>query len=399
MLLRLGISLAVLLLAVAVAVPCWVTANRTDLADPKDGDLEIVMSDPALGAAGLDAVRRAAALLEEPGLARQREAIAALTSIEIVDLDEEDAEREIADLHQSLLRIVALSGEAARKAADRGSSAAALEQAMLGMRVGRAFSRGNNGLVGMMFARAYQSAALDDLEAVVRSVKMPAGRASELARDLEELRWTSEDWFRAWAFEYQELKTIFLAVDLPAELRAAASDEPVQMVYGLLPPSYLWQPNRTLSHAAQLYRARQRRSRLSCAPRVATRDRDSFDALTAFGPNSVGKILIGVAKPDLDRYETKRCHLEARIGLVQMLLVAKAHWDAHGRLPRSASALASEGLRGLPLDAFRDAPLRYSADARRAWSLGDDFEPGPPVATDPSDPSEPAISLDFREVL
>jgi hypothetical protein len=394
MLLRIALSLGLFVVVVGVAVPSFVAVNRQDLPVPNDSDLGIA-SDSGAGAAGLEAVRQAAGLLGEPGHERHREAVAALAGVEVIDLAGV-ADDEIPDLHHALHRVLALSGEAARDAAARGSTDAALEEALLGMRLGRAVSRGRGGAVGMMVAASLQGRALGDLESVLREARLSPDHARALAASLEESRWKTEDWFRAWAFEYQELKTALLAVDLEAELRAASQGESLESrAYGWLPAGYLWQPNRTLSETAKIYRERQQRSSRPCAPRAQAGHARRFGIPAAVAPNAVGRILLEVAQPDFERFDSKRCHLETRISLVQALAGAKAHWHEYGMLPRSLTELVPDVLPALPVDAFRDAPLRYSAEARRVWSLGSDFEAGPADALDPADASEPALSLDF----
>jgi hypothetical protein len=396
MLFRVAVSLGLLVAIVAVALPSFVAVNRKDLAAPNDSDLGVAAQDSAAGAAGLEAVRHAAAILGEPGHEQHSEAVAALAGVEVVDLAGVP-EDEIPELHGALHRILALSGEAARSAAAAGRTDAALEDAGLGMRLGRAVSRGRGGVVAMMVAASLQARALGDLESVVRESQLPPDRARSLAVALEESRWKTEDWFRAWAFEYQHLKTTLLAVDLEAELRQASEGEGFEsQAYGWLPSSYLWQPNRTLSETASIYRERQQRSSRACAPRAQVERTPRFGIPAALAPNAVGQVLLEVAQPDFERFDAKRCHLETRIALLQALAGAKAHWHEYGMLPRSLTEVVPDVLPAMPVDAFRDAPLRYSAEARRVWSLGSDFEAGPAdAAADPADASEPALSLDF----
>ena len=73
-------------------------------------------------------------------------------------------------------------------------------------------------------------------------------------------------------------------------------------------------------------------------------------------PNAIGNILVDVGRPNVDRYEEKRCHLEARVSLVQTLAAMKGYWLAHGRLPGSLSALVSQWLPEMPTGAARSLP-------------------------------------------
>ena len=390
MLRALAISLVVLLVVLTAGVPGWVAVNRTDLVHPNDGDLGLVAVDPAPGAAGLAAARRAVAA------SSVAEAERLFEGVQTIDFDGVP-EEELTAIHRDLERLVARASSEAEKAAARGRADDAIRHGLFGMKLGRAVARGNNGLLGMMFAVAYQTASLDALETVVRRVKLGAPRARSLALDLEASRWAAEDWFRAWAYEYQAMKKVFSEVDPRTDLQEAApqGEGAASTAYGVLPASYLWQPNRTLSKTATLYREQRLRSARACAPSTRPKPRPGAEWIRAFGPNAVGNILLEVARPDFDRFERQRCHLEARIALVQTLAAAKAHWERHGQLPGSLTALAPEILPALPIDAFRDAPLHYSAEDRRVWSLGSDFAPGDRTASDPADHREPALSLAF----
>ncbi len=422
MLRRLSFSFAVLLLVLAVAIPSWIAIHKTDLASPNDSDLALGLPEGQRDAAGFEAAHRAAGLLvwaedaderiealrssgsRDPRwlaqlVASNGPAFRALETARAIDM-ETAREQDIAAVHQASLKLVNLSGAAARLSARGGDAATAVDQALFGMRLGREFTRGAGAaLVGMMFAEVYQTRSLEDVEAVVREVELSPTATRRLIEALEASRWTPMDWHRTWALEYQHMKAVITSIDVQAELENATGESGVEAAaYGLLPAGYLWQPNRTLSKTAATYRARQRRSVVACSPQRELETSEGRLAALAAGlrPNAVGNLLLEVAGPSFDRYEEKRCHLEVRVSLVQTLAAMKGYWLAHGVLPKSLSGLVSGWLPEMPADSFRDAPLQYSAASRRVWSLGADFKPASEAdAPDPSDPFEPAMLLAF----
>jgi hypothetical protein len=419
---RLFLSFAVLVVALAVAIPSWIATHETDLASPNDSDLAIGLREGERNTSGFEAAARAAGLLVWADDADERiaairsgsgdprwlarlvasngPAFRALETASEIDMETAAREQDVAEVHRASLKLVNLSGAAARLSARRGDAAAAVDQAMFGMRLGRELTRSAGGnLVGMMFAEAYQTRSLEDVEAIVRELELSPTATRQLIEALAASRWRPMDWHRAWAFEYQHMKQVITSIDPQAELENATGEAGVEAAtYGLLPAGYLWQPNRTLSKTAATYRVRQRRSVVACSPqREPEAGQGRLAALAAsLRPNAIGNILLEVARPSFDRYEEKRCHLEARVSLVQTLAAMKGYWLEHGRLPRSLSALVSQWLPEMPADSFRDAPLQYSAASRRVWSLGADFKTAAEASTpDPADPFEPAVSVAF----
>lgn len=421
MLRRLLVSFVLMILVVGVAVPSWIATHETDLASPNDSDLALGLPEGRRDPSGFEAVQRAVARVEWPAdaeaqieairsggsgdprrlariVAANAQALRGLARAREIDTETAPREQDVSEVHQALLKLVALSGAAARVSARRGDAAAAVDQAMFGMRLGRELTRSAS-LSGMMLAEAYQTLALEDLEAVVRQVDLSPAATRQLIAALEESRWQPLDWHRTWALEYQNMKQAITSIDLQAELENAAAESGVDVsTYGLLPPGYLWQPNRTLSKTAALYRSRQRRSVVACSPQREPKAgrRRLADLAAAVRPNAIGNILLEVARPDFDRYEEKRCHLEARVSLVQTLAAMKGYWLALGTLPQSLTALVPQWLPQMPADPFRAAPLQYSKTYARVWSLGADFKPAPESERpDPGNPFEPALSVGF----
>jgi len=197
-----------------------------------------------------------------------------------------------------------------------------------------------------------------------------------------------------WAVEYSHTRALVAevaAVDVGKGLE-------VTSLWRLLPADYAWQPNRTLSGWADIYRGLQRRAALDCR---TIHDSVEGEADTgwlrfALSPNPVGRIVTRIASPNFERFDQHRCYGETRISLTQTLIAVKAYAEAQGSLPPTLEALVPELLERVPEDRFDGAPIRYSRDRRVVYSIGDDFaDAGGGEEQDPSNRAEPALSLAF----
>jgi len=432
MLRRIAITLGLLLAIPLFAVPCWIATHRSDLPTPNDEDLAVQLSDLQQGENGFDDLAVAAQALDWPEdcdcdgrlraiqagkiwepawieemLARNARAMAALHRALIAPAMQlpiyRDAEDELLDPLYAAQRLVRLAGAEARLQLDRGDRERAIERAMVGMRLGKRVSSGEGvELVSMSFATALQGMSLADLEVVVRRIPLDAPTAGELVAQLDSARWTDEDWQRAWAAEYQHFKAGLLEPSHEELFSDSQDGTLTTRLLRLVPATYLWQPNRTLSSLSDILRTIQHRSELDCREAYALPllegDRRSRTARAIVSQNPLGNLMNEILSPGsiTDRYDTRRCHLETKIALLRTLIGTKAYWDTHGRLPASLDDLVPRYLPDLPHDRFGGRTLAYSADREVAYSVGEDFlDAGGGDPPDPFDANEPAISLAF----
>jgi hypothetical protein len=290
-----------------------------------------------------------------------------------------------------LQQLVALSGARARILLREGRGREAIELASLGLRVGKRVSSADNvDLFGIYMAGAYQTVALLDLEFAARSTRVDAQTARELGALLEETRWRASDWQRVWGLEYQQLIASLATIDIDG----------VPWPIRLLPSAYRFQPNRTASALADLYREQSRKSARACAHADLARSGELLALPTAielFAPNALGRIVIReIRARNFDQVQRKRCQFETHVSLVEALIAAKAYSDAEGRLPAQLADLAPRYLDAPPLDHFDGEPLRYAVAAHAVWSVGEDYSnEGGGTAPNPLDPHQPAVSLAF----
>ena len=428
---RLAIVLALIIAVPVVAIPGWIATHRTDLDTVDDADLTVPRSQVPPGQNGFDHFVKAAETLDLPAEADERSCAIRATELWEPEWTEAMLRRnesalasvrrgvdapafqvplappdETADVMEPLIgvrRLLSLSGAEARLRLAQGDYAGAMERAALGLRAGKRLSGGEGvGLLGMMFAAAFQSISFDYIDHVVREVSPSRDSARAWVAMLESARWSPADWERTWASEYQGVRALTGNLDIDASSVLDSEDISwmTALTWRVIPADYLWQPNRTLSWTAEIYRDRQRRSAFNC--------RAAYEYLASYhgrgpalwkvrlSPNPVGGMLLGLALPDLHRFDLKRCHAETKISLVQALIAAKAYWHAEGRLPARLGDLVPEYLDRFPHDRFAGAPLRYSRERQVVYSVGDDFtDSGGGDEFDLGNAAEPAVSLSF----
>jgi hypothetical protein len=415
--------------ALVLGVPLWIQTHRADLPDAGDADLMAsgfvparpdgfdLLREAAQRIEGLDddesrawltAVRmgdvawdadRVAELVERnrPALAVLERAITTPgripqeSQIGIVDDDVMQVLVEV----PLLVRVAALEAEMLSR---RGMFDEAFERAQAGLRVGQALSRFTDiNLVVMMTGVSCQGIGLAQLEELVGAAPLTTSGARALAARIESLRIPRETWPAVWAGEYRIAKNLTRA-SLEADPSAASEGLPLWLRW--VPEDYLFQPNRTQSKLAARMRERQERSVLNCqdalaegpepAPRVVR-------MLRIFAsPNPVGGFLDEIAMPSFERFDVRRCHNDAKLGLVQLAIALRAHQSATGALPDRLEQLVPTYLEAIPIDAFDGAPLRYAKDRGVVYSIGDDLaDAGGLDATDLGQTAEPSIRIEL----
>jgi len=425
---RLVIVLAVLIAIPLVVIPGWIAMNRTDLPTANDADLTVPTWEILPPRNGFDSFAEATELLDWPEGADERiqaarageewdpewvEEMTNRNARAMASLDQgidapafvlppfnSESEDELLDPLIGVQRLLKLSGAQARLHLADGDYDDAIESALRGLRSGRRIS-GAEGvdLIGLMFATAHQGIGLADLNHVVRAVPLTREASGQLIAELEALRWSGADWNRGWAAEYRFLKASIEKVE--ADHLSAETDSAMAWVWQVVPESYLWQPNRTLSSLADMYRDRQRKAALSCRDAyssVANRDEERTLRLAKIllSPNPAGGILVEIATPNFERFDLKRCHNATKFSLLQVLIALKAHHDEHSGLPTAIEDLVPDYLDRLPEDRFDGAPVRYARERAVIYSVGDDFtDSGGGEAFDMHDASEPALGVAF----
>jgi hypothetical protein len=428
MLRRLLLAFTYFIAIALVAIPCWIAAHRADLDSVDDSDLIFVPSKIAPGQNGFDAFLEAVRLMDWPEgtdakmlsvrsgeltdpdwfqdlVARNTGALASLQRGVLAPHFQLPPDRhdEAAEQIGSLLgvqRLIKLSGAQARFHTAPADPSAAIYQIFLGLHAAHRISSAEGvDLMSMTVASAYYSIALKDLDAVIRAAALTPEQSRNLIADLNAVQWKSSDWKHMWAVEYAQIEKIFAEIgeSYSTEERVGSMAWP----WRLFPTDYLWQPNRTRSTLATIYRRHQQRSALNCREAHAAftqheNQRPSRIAKAYFSPNPLAAFALEAAL-HTESVDLKRCRVETTFSLLQSLIATKAYRDDQGSLPMELDDLVPLYFDQVPEDRFSGAPLRYSRERQVAYSIGEDFiDMFGGAKFNPIDKMEPAISLSRR---
>lgn len=391
---RFATAMGILALALAAAAFLWVVANLSDAPDPSDEDLALQLDprpEPEADVfAGLGEIVAQISLEEaeaealqgflqtgrgdgqvESILERHRPLMPTLAEV----LSRPASRADLPDLAgdpdpvrvermRGLQRLSYLVLAEARLAAHRGACPRAFDALSNGFLLATRLRRTEGAdLVVFMTAANQLAAAVDVGNALLRPCAPSAAWLAWARRDPDPPGDAS--WADAIRLEYQVMKVAIQSID-PLEGLPGADGA----VRGWLPVEYLFQKNRTLASLAEPYR---RMAAGSCRARPTAADPSQPSPWVGLLPNGVGRILIGIARPDYDRYLGRWCDARTRYAAHRALVALRAYRDAEGALPSSLEPLTPEWLAELPVDPATQAPIAYDAEARTVGGVAIPF--------------------------
>jgi len=144
----------------------------------------------------------------------------------------------------------------------------------------------------------------------------------------------------------------------------------------LLPRDYVYQPHRSEALSADFYRSLQRsagRTYLELSFESFDTNSPAFLLRVLVGPNAVGLALWHFGASNLQRFVARKYGENVRAVATTSILALLAYEHEHSALPERLEELVPGELQRLPIDDFDGAPLRYSRERRRLWSVGTDL--------------------------
>jgi hypothetical protein len=267
----------------------------------------------------------------------------------------------------------------------QGQTRAALAEILATARLGHVIEGAANGdLIHYPTGSSIKLKAFNRLTLVAASSKLPRETLLALSADVSTLGANERGLASAWAGEYREMLS---------SLEGSASDEGAKSLLSLLfeersarvlgtvlPVEYLYQPHRTEALYVDSYRSLQRSGGQSYL--VHSREAEDMNRLELhqipmrkalqllLGPNAYGLAhwrIFASEEGDLVRF---KCAENVRAAATSTILALLAYEREHGSLPDRLDELVPGELSQVPIDDFDGAPLRYSRERRRVWSVG-----------------------------
>jgi hypothetical protein len=273
----------------------------------------------------------------------------------------------------------------------QGQTRAALAEILATARLGHVIEGAANGdLMHYPDGAGIKGKAFNRLTEVAASSKLPRETLLALSADVSTLGANERGLAAAWAGEYRGTLAFLerISVSSRAPDNGAKSlllflfEERSSRVLGtILPVEYLYQPHRTEALYVDSYRSLQRSGGQTYL--VYSREADDMKRLkleTPFGmrkalqlllePNASGLAHWRMIAPGEGYLVRFKCRENVHAAATSTILALLAYEHEHGSLPDRLDELVPGELSQVPIDDFDGAPLRYSRERRRLWSVG-----------------------------
>ena len=232
---------------------------------------------------------------------------------------------------------------------------------------------GGGVLIHYFVGVAIQGIGLGTMEEMLASSSLSSAELRQLARDLDAYADSTDSFCDVLRSEYQFSAMLFSGL---AEGRYGVGDVMIEIP---IPqsrwlPRYLFDPHRTNAELAERFRE------MIGAVSAGHFDARAFDGRDPkFGenlfvefltPNPIGRILIALLLPAVEKSCAARFRHDAYARLVQTLVALKAYSLDRGELPGELEQLLPVYLTAVPVDPFDGKPLRYVPGERVLYSIG-----------------------------
>jgi len=113
--------------------------------------------------------------------------------------------------------------------------------------------------------------------------------------------------------------------------------------------------------------------------------------------NWTGQILFYMSMPVVIPQLAKKSQGDVQLQATRIILALRAYQLTHGNLPSDLNALVPEFLDAIPVDDFDGQPLRYSADRKTVYSVGQNLkDDGGDDSISRTDPSKNHLDLVYK---
>jgi hypothetical protein len=297
-----------------------------------------------------------------------------------------------------------------------GRTSDAVEAAMQPIRLGRRLYGADGDSLNYLVAAGVQQIGLRALRSLVP--RLGPGELRRLSADLEALRPTPDDFRRALRGEYGYFVFRLDAVEA-GKLNVMEAAAFLSVVNTRGPPSgldglsdavneafltsrYYFKPIRTRRLVAEAMRILLEEVEKPVAER--TRGLSGRCGVTfandRTASNGVGAYVAAAEISLSERWLVSADECEADFSATRVLLALQAYRLEAGTLPPTLAELVPRYLDAVPRDPFDGAPLRYSREKLRVWSVGRDLEDsgggelGPDGEWSPSQEDEPTYRVE-----
>lgn len=300
----------------------------------------------------------------------------------------------------SAVRAISLSNQSRHKEA--------MDEAFRSVNIGQKIQDSQGSLVGYLVGSSMKGTGLRATQKILGTSKLKTDELKRYSQELDKYYKNEEG--LANAFKAEHYSRIWSLEILHKGIlnRQAFSNDPIEKgstdvswimqelmdpspnftnLEGRYEPSYYFQLNKSKLLEADLTRSQISDTNRTCASLQGFNVKKldiTFPAEIIKTENAIGIILRDVVAGSLGSIFTKKCQEDAIVGTTQIMFALKAFKNDTKKYPTTLDELVPKYLDVVPTDPFDGKPLKYSAEKKIIYSVGEDKKDDSGVMTDES---------------
>lgn len=273
--------------------------------------------------------------------------------------------------------------------AKQGKDKEAIEEAMRSVNIGQKIQNSQGTLIHYLVGSAMKGIGLRATQKILETSKLKTSELKKYSQELDKYYKNEEGLILALKADHY---IIFSALEMVHSGLAEGYKESKGILNQVLTPEdadvveklsnlYSFEINKTKLLHADLFRSQIDDLRRPCLAMhgFAKREPDisslveslNFDELKKV-ENAIGIIFRDVTAKSIGGITTKRCQEDALVGTTQTMFALKAFKNDTKKYPATLDELVPKYLDVIPTDPFDGKPLKYSAEKKIVYSVGED---------------------------
>lgn len=263
--------------------------------------------------------------------------------------------------------------------ARQGKDKEAFDEAWNSVNVSQKIQESQLTLIEYLVATAMKRVGLETIQKVVSSIKLSSGELKLYAQSLNRYyenedglvtSFKGEYYFNSWVIDS-------LASGSMEALKSVIGEQKSQNlnIVKRVKDNYYFQPNKTKLLLAEYARASIKSVNEFCGKIRATEVKPlaiTHPVTLYVEENAIGKILHDVLAVSLAGASKTKCREDLLVGATQAIIAIKAFKNDTNNYPISLNELVPDYLLSIPQDPFDEKPLKYSAEKKILYSVGED---------------------------
>ncbi len=301
-------------------------------------------------------------------------------------------------------RMARLSAIRAMYLEKQGKDKEAIDEALNSVRIGQKIQESQAPLIEYIIAITMKGVGLETIQKILVTSKLSTNELRQYAQSLNQYyknedglitSFKSEYRIQSWGIDSLVSGNKEAIKSVMGEEGSGNEEEIAQKVKD----NYYFKPNKTKLLFAKYARANIKSVYEPCGQIKAT----EVPKLVPSNPvklyteeNVIGKILHDVVAGSLTNISTKKCEEDLLVAATQAVIAIKEFKNDTGNYPLSLSDVVPSYLSSVPQDPFDEKSLKYSADKKIVYSVGQDMQDsGGSIGNDWKKMPDPTFKINF----